>query len=94
MLDALPATAKVLAAATIVGLPVFFSGLVFSRSFRDVAAPSPALGVNLLGAVVGGTLENGVMLAGTTVLGALAVFLYALSAFFAHSGRGESPRPA
>jgi SAM-dependent methyltransferase len=80
MLDALPATAKPLAAGVLVGLPVFFSGLVFSRSFRDVAEPAQALGVNLLGCVVGGILENTVMLVGTQGLGALAVLLYALSA--------------
>ncbi len=85
-LDALSAATKVLAAGMIVGLPVFFSGLVFSRSFRDVEEPSRALGVNLLGAVVGGTLENAVMLAGTAVLGVLALLLYALSAAFAVKG--------
>ncbi len=82
LLEALPTAEKVLAAATLAGLPAFFSGLIFSRSFRDVVHPSEALGVNLLGAVVGGTLENTVMLAGTTVLGALAILLYGLSAVF------------
>ena len=87
-LELLPVTAKVLAAGIIVGLPVFFSGLVFSRSFAEVAEPAQALGVNLLGCVVGGMLENSVMLAGTPVLGALAVLLYALSAVCIVSGRG------
>lgn len=82
LLNVLPAAGKVLAAATLAGLPVFFSGLIFSRSFRDVAQPSQALGVNLMGAVIGGTLENTVMLAGTPILGALAMFLYLLSAVF------------
>ncbi|MBI1982908.1 MAG: methyltransferase domain-containing protein, partial [Acidobacteria bacterium] len=93
-LDLLPASAKVLAAGIFVGLPVFFSGLVFSRSFRDVADPAQALGVNLLGCVVGGTLENTVMLAGTPVLGGLAVLLYALSAVYAilrRNGLQETP---
>ncbi len=73
---------KVGAAAVVVGLPVFFSGMIFSRSFRDVAAPAQALGVNLLGAVVGGTLENAVMIGGTLSLGVLAIALYGLSAIF------------
>jgi hypothetical protein len=64
----------------LVGLPVSFTGLIFSRSFRDVRRPAQALGVNLLGAVVGGTLENTVMLAGTYLLGVLAMLLYGLSA--------------
>ena len=80
LLDALPTIEKVAAAGFLVGLPVFFSGLVFSRSFRDVAHPSQALGVNLLGAVVGGALENLVMIGGTPILGGLAIALYGLSA--------------
>ncbi len=80
LLHALPAAEKVLAAGTLVGLPVFFSGLIFSRSFRDVTQPSQALGVNLLGAVIGGALENVVMIAGIPILGVLAIFLYAFSA--------------
>ena len=80
LLDALPGTEKVFAAAVLVGLPVFFSGLVFSRSFRDVAHPAQGLGINLLGAVVGGALENLVMIGGTPILGVLAVALYGLSA--------------
>lgn len=82
VLDGLPSAQKVLASAALIGLPVFFSGLVFSRSFRDFMNPSAALGVNLLGAVVGGTLENSVMIGGTPILGALAVVLYVLSAVF------------
>ncbi len=79
---ALPSAAKVLAAATLAGLPVFFSGLIFSRSFRDVAQPAQGLGINLLGAVVGGVLENLVMIGGTPILGILAFLLYGASAAF------------
>jgi len=79
---ALSPTAKVLASATLAALPVFFSGLIFSRSFRDVAQPAQGLGINLLGAVVGGILENLVMIGGTPILGILAFLLYGLSAAF------------
>jgi hypothetical protein len=82
LFDALPATARVLASATLAGLPVFFSGLIFSRSFRDVKRPAQGLGINLLGAVVGGALENLVMVGGTPILGILAFLLYGLSAAF------------
>jgi hypothetical protein len=80
LFSALPALERVVAAATLVGLPVFFSGLIFSRSFRDVAQPAQGLGINLLGAVVGGALENLVMIGGTPILGALAIALYGFSA--------------
>jgi hypothetical protein len=73
ILEALPTPAKVAAAGIIAALPVFFTGLVFSRSFRDVSKPAPALGVNLLGAVIGGVSENTVMVAGTPILRVLAI---------------------
>jgi SAM-dependent methyltransferase len=82
LLGALPPASKVLAAAILAGLPVFFSGLIFSRVFKDVAKPSQGLGINLLGAVVGGVLENLVMIGGTPILGILALLLYGLSAAF------------
>jgi len=79
-LDGFSTPLKLLGAAALVGLPVFFSGLVFSGSFASVARPSEALGANLLGAVAGGALENTVMVGGTAFLGFLAILLYALSA--------------
>ncbi len=83
LFGSLPALEKALAASALAGLPVFFSGLIFSRSFRDVAQPAQGLGINLLGAVVGGALENLVMVGGTPILGVLAFLLYGLSAVFA-----------
>src|SRR5205814_275424 len=75
----LPGTATTLVAAVFVGLPVFFSGLIFSRAFRDVANPAEGLGVNLTGAVIGGVLENLVMVGGTPILAVLAILIYGLS---------------
>jgi hypothetical protein len=81
-LNAFSGALKLIMAGLAVGLPVFFTGLIFSRSFRDVSDPAKALGVNLFGAAVGGILENLVMIGGTTVLGVLAIVLYAFSAVF------------
>jgi hypothetical protein len=67
-------------AATLASLPILFSGLIFSSSFARVQCPAQALGVNLLGAVIGGVLENMVMIGGTPILGVLAIILYGLSA--------------
>lgn len=86
----LSAPFKVLSAAVVVGLPVFFSGMIFSRSFRDVTNPAQGLGVNLFGAVVGGSLENAVMIGGTRSLGILAIALYGLSAIFVSRSRALS----
>jgi len=93
-LDALSGPVKVLISGIVVGLPVLFSGLVFSRSFRDVEHPARALGVNLLGAIVGGALENVVMLGGTPVLGVLAIVLYGLSWVVASKQRLETAQPS
>jgi spermidine synthase len=71
---------KVLVAGTVAALPVFFSGLIFSKSFSTASNSHQALGVNLFGAVAGGMLENTVTLGGVPLLGILAVILYGLSA--------------
>jgi SAM-dependent methyltransferase len=81
-LEGLQGFVKVLAAAGLVGVPVFFSGLVFSRSFRNASEPAKGLGFNLLGAMLGGALENVVMIGGTPVLGWLAIGIYGISAIF------------
>ena len=38
-------------------LPVIFAGLIFSSTFSAEDGPGPALGANLFGSVVGGTLD-------------------------------------
>lgn len=78
----LSSSMRILFGAGLGALPVFFSGFIFSRSFRDAERPAQALGVNLLGSVVGGVLENLVMVGGTPVLGILSLLLYGLSAYF------------
>jgi SAM-dependent methyltransferase len=70
---------KFLASAVLIGLPVFFSGMVFSESFRRIGTPTVGLGFNLLGAVGGGSLENVVMVTGTRGLAWLVIAIYALS---------------
>src|SRR5260370_21009914 len=71
---------KLLVGGGWVALPVLFSGIVFSSSMRRFRRPAEALGVNLFGAVLGGLLENTVMIGGTPVLKALAIGMYAASA--------------
>jgi SAM-dependent methyltransferase len=82
LLGSLPLAQRMIAGAILVGIPVFFSGLIFSQSFRAVPQAAQFLGVNLLGAVVGGILENLVMIGGTPILGVLSIVLYVLSAVF------------
>jgi len=80
LLEGLPLLLRILAAGALTALPVFFSGLIFSRSFQRCTEPAQALGMNLLGAVVGGGLENLVMVGGIVVLGVMAIILYGIAA--------------
>ena len=73
------AVTKIMASGGLVALPVFFSGMVFSGSFRFASRPEKALAVNLFGATAGGILENTIMLGGVPILGFLAIALYAAS---------------
>lgn len=70
-------------------LPVFFSGLVFSSELRESPSAQQALAMNLLGAVVGGVLENAVMIGGNALVAALACIVYA-GAWACSAGR-KSP---
>jgi len=92
-LDGLSTPAKLLGAAVLAGLPVFFSGMVFSSSFAAAERPSELLGMNLLGAVFGGALENVVMFSGVHFLGYLALLIYGASAVCAGTKSLEEKRP-
>lgn len=89
----LPQATRLVVPGLFAAAPVFFSGLVFSRSFSETDRPTWGLGVNLLGAVVGGVLENLVMVWGTPVLGYIALLLYGLSAACLFRMHVDSPAP-
>lgn len=60
-------------------VPVFFAGLLFSVEFRTAQLPSLALGANVLGAVVGGLLENLSLIVGMHALLLVTMGLYAIA---------------
>ncbi len=60
-------------------LPIFFAGLVFAEAFSRSPAPGFALGWNVLGAVVGGMLENVAYVIGVPGLVIVAALCYALA---------------
>jgi hypothetical protein len=64
-------------AVALLTCPLFFSGIVFSTVLARTAEASAALGVNLLGAMVGGVLEYNAMYFGFQSLYWLALALYA-----------------
>ena len=59
--------------------PMFFAGVIFSRSFRDAGNPDQAFGSNIAGAVVGGLSESFSTLLGFRYLLLVALFFYILS---------------
>jgi hypothetical protein len=79
-LNSLSLGIRMLVAGAITAVPVFFSGIVFSRSLSESTNANQALGVNLIGAIFGGALESTVMIGGTGILGPIAILLYIGSA--------------
>jgi hypothetical protein len=67
-------------AAGIFFVPVVFAGLLFSLEFRDETSPAAALGANVLGAVVGGLLENLSLILGMRGLIPITIAIYCVAA--------------
>jgi spermidine synthase len=81
-------------AALIFAIPVFFAGLLFASEFRAAESPAAALGANMLGAVVGGLLENLSLIIGMKALLLVAAFLYCLAAVgFRGLSSPQAPKP-
>ena len=63
----------------LIGLTIFLAGVVFAVLFRQTPAPDRAFGANIIGAVLGGLLENLSLLFGLRALYLFALALYLLS---------------
>jgi hypothetical protein len=66
-------------ASLLIGLPFLCAGLVFSRAFSETREPNRALGINIIGALLGGCLEYGSTIVGINALVLVAIVLYAIS---------------
>lgn len=77
----LPAPWKMLVAGSFFALPIFFSGILFTRLFQRTRRKDMALGSNLFGAIAGGLCEQFSFVSGLRALTAMAVILY-LAAYF------------
>jgi spermidine synthase len=75
-----PTTAGILMSLAF-SVPIFFAGLLFGSEFQKTASPSSALGANILGAVVGGLLENLSLLMGMRALLLITIAFYCLAGF-------------
>jgi hypothetical protein len=74
------------AAVVIAFAPIFVANMVFAQRFRDTGDSGTAFGANLLGAVLGGTLEYLSLIVGYRWLLVVVALLYGL-AFI--TGRGH-----
>jgi SAM-dependent methyltransferase len=78
--------------------PVFFAGLIFISSFKEIGFRAEALGSNLLGALVGGLLDSLSYLVGMRALVLVSAGLYLFSLLAVSRVRGKEmvtvPPPA
>jgi spermidine synthase len=77
------------AATALAFFPIFVANLIFAERFRDSEDSTRDFGANLLGAMVGGTLEYLSLVTGYRALLGLVALLYLLAWIFAKSGAGQ-----
>jgi len=86
----LPYPTKAVLVGLLTTLPMFFSGIVFIRSFANKGRKDLALGANLLGALIGGLLQSVTFVTGIKALPLIVAGLY-LAALWT---RPREQRPA
>lgn len=79
-------------AATLAFAPVFVANLVFAQSFQDARRADIAFASNMLGAVIGGTLEYLALICGYRTLLLVVLVLYAAAALLAGRFRALGDR--
>jgi spermidine synthase len=72
----LPYYQKATLVAFLAGLPIFFSGVIFIRSFAVISGKDTALGANLVGAMIGGLLQSLTFIVGIKALLLIVAALY------------------
>jgi SAM-dependent methyltransferase len=75
-------TLRYLLATLFLFSPIFFANLIYSTIFRDTKQANVAFGANLLGTVVGGSVEYFSLLVGYQALVLLAGLFYFVAFFF------------
>jgi uncharacterized membrane protein len=88
----LPVIPRFLAASALGFAPVYLANLIFAQRFRDVASSGTAFAANLLGAMVGGTLEYLSLITGYRASLIAVAVLYGL-AFVTGRGRRAEAAP-
>ena len=75
----LPFITKAVIVGAVTTVPMFFSGIVFIRSFDRVESKAEALGANLIGALVGALLQSITFVTGIKALLLIVTGLYVLA---------------
>lgn len=78
-LNQLEVVTRTSAGMLLLSLPLFFAAFIFAIVFSRVEDPAKALGMNLLGTLVGGALEYASMAFGVSSLNVIAAILYGLA---------------
>jgi spermidine synthase len=81
-LNGLDPALRAAAGALLLSLPLIFAAIIFAITFSQVKHPDKALGMNLLGTLVGGALEYTSMMLGVNAMNLIAIFLYACAFYF------------
>ena len=87
VLFALPMAARAVATGLLIGAPVFFAAVCFSRLFAVQAVTGYPLGLNLVGAMAGGVLEYVSMVTGMRAVWLLVLVIYMLAWLAARRAR-------
>lgn len=90
ILNELAAPLRMTLGALILVAPLCFAAFIFAITFSRVKDSGKALGMNLLGTLVGGALEYLSMLIGISALNAIAALLYALAFYFSKKEAGAA----
>jgi hypothetical protein len=88
---ALPFPLRVLGAGLLIGTPVFFAGLCFSKLFRREPVIGYPLGMNMIGAMAGGSVEYLSMLFGMRSIWLILVLVYFLAYLCSRLADGRDP---
>ena len=82
-LNGLPTTMSIAVGSLVLSSPLLFAAMIFAISFSKVESASKALGMNLLGTLVGGAFEYLSMMLGIKALNLIALVLYGLAYMYA-----------
>jgi hypothetical protein len=88
-----PGVGAYAAAGVYLGIPILLAAVIFAVGFRRARLGSEALASNLLGAILGGTLEYLSLALGIRALSVLAAAMYLAAFWFWFRSRSERREP-